>query len=106
MERKELITWKAYHDIAEGTARDSQTGDRVYMDPTSRFLTLETHEGVVNVLPFAHAGKGKRKVAEHEIGELGAPVPVRVPELFVKSSSFLHKRQPGSKLVNADFALL
>ena len=105
-ETKNLVTWKKYHDVAEKTARDSQTGDRVHIDPTSRFLTLECYEGVVNVLPIAHAGKGKRKAADNEIGELGDPIPVRIPELFVKSSCFLHKRQPGTKQVNPEFALL
>lgn len=105
-ENKELVTWKSYHDIAEKTSRDSQTGDRVHIDPTSRFMTLECYEGVVNVLPIAHAGKGKRKAADHEIGELGDPIPVRIPELFVKSSCFLHKRQAGPKQANPEFALL
>lgn len=103
---KELVTWKKYHDIAEKTARDSQTGDRVHIDPTNRFLTLECYEGVINVLPIAHAGKGKRRAADNAIGELGDPIPVRIPELFVKSSCFVHKRQAGTKQVNPEFAVL
>lgn len=106
VERKELVTERAYNDIAEKAARDSQTGDRVHIDPTARFLTLECYEGVVNILPIAHAGKGKRKAADNEIGELGDPIPVRIPELFVKSSCFLHKRPAGTKQVNPEFALL
>ena len=105
-ETKELVTWKKYHDVAEKAARDSQTGDRVHVDPTSRFLALECYEGVVNVLPIAHAGKGKRKAADNEIGKLGDPIPVRVPELFVKSSCFLHNRQEGAKQANPELALL
>ena len=101
-----LTTQKKYHDIAEKAARDSQTGDRVHIDPTSRFLTLECYEGVINVLPIAHAGKGKRKAADNEIGELGDPIPVRIPELFVKSSCFLHKRHTGTKQANPELALL
>ncbi|KAF2721594.1 hypothetical protein K431DRAFT_284744 [Polychaeton citri CBS 116435] len=105
-EQKQLRTEKSYVDIAEKAARDSQTGDRAHIDPTNRFMTLECYEGVVNVLPIAHAGKGKRKAAENEIGELGDPVPVRIPELFVKSSAFLHKRSPGSRLPNPELAIL
>lgn len=104
---KQLRTEKAYEDIAEKAARDSQTGDRVHIDPTSRFLTIECYEGVVNVLPIAHAGKGKRKAtAENEVGELGQPIPVRIPELFVRSSCFLHKRAVGARPANPEFAVL
>ena len=104
--KKELVTEKSYQDVAEKSARDSQTGDRVLIDPTSRFMTLECYEGVVNVLPIAHAGKGKRKAADNEIGELGDPIPVRIPELFVKSTCFVHKRQAGTKLANPEVAIL
>lgn len=96
-ERQNLKTEKSMVDIAEKSARDSQTGDRVHIDPTSRFMTLEVYEGVVNVLPIAHAGKGKRKAADHEIGELGMPIQVRIPELFVRSSCFLYRRDVRGK---------
>ena len=106
VENKELRTEKSYVDIAEKAARDSQTGDRVHIDPSSRFMTLECYEGVVNVLPITHSGKGKRKAADNEIGELGDPIPVRIPELFVRSSCFLYKRQTGNKLADPEFAVL
>lgn len=104
--KKDLRTEKSYVDVAERAARDNQTGDRVHIDPSARFMTLECYEGVVNVLPIAHAGKGKRKAADNEIGEIGDPIPVRVPELFVRSTCFLHKRQAGAKMPNPEFALL
>jgi DNA damage-binding protein 1 len=70
-------------------------------------MTLECYEGVVNILPIAHAGKGKRKAAaEHEIGELADPIQVRIPELFVRSSCFLHRRQAGTKHARPAFALM
>ncbi|EME40732.1 hypothetical protein DOTSEDRAFT_177898 [Dothistroma septosporum NZE10] len=106
LKTNDLNTEKAYVDIAEKAARDSQTGDRVHIDPTSRFMTIECYEGVVNVLPIAHAGKGKRKAADNEIGELHEPIPVRIPELFVRSSCFLHRRQPTTKAVDPLFAIL
>lgn len=105
-ELKELKTEKSYVDIAEKAARDSQTGDRVHIDPTSRFMTLECYEGVVNILPIAHAGKGKRKAADDEIGELADPIQVRIPELFVRSTCFLHRRQAGAKHAKPAFALM
>ncbi|KAK0878312.1 hypothetical protein LTR87_007850 [Friedmanniomyces endolithicus] len=105
-ERKELHTEKSYVDIAEKAARDSQTGDRIHIDPSGRFMSLECHEGVVNILPIAHAGKGKRKAADNEIGELQDPVPVRIPELFARSTCFVHKRHGGTRLANPEFAVL
>ncbi|KAF1821431.1 uncharacterized protein K489DRAFT_432409 [Dissoconium aciculare CBS 342.82] len=106
-EKKQLNTEKSYVDIAERTSRDSQTGDRINVDPSLRFMTLECYEGVINVIPIAHAGKGKRKaVATQDIGELGDPIPVRVPELAIRSSCFLHKRQAGTKLANPELAVL
>ncbi|KAK6429624.1 hypothetical protein LTR95_014230, partial [Oleoguttula sp. CCFEE 5521] len=101
---KDLKTEKSYVDVAEKAARDSQTGDRVHLDPSNRFMTLECYEGVVNVMPIAHAGKGKRRAADNEIGELGDPIPVRIPELFVRSTCFIHKR--GDKLPNPEMAIL
>jgi len=106
VETKELVTEKSCVDVAEKAARDNQTGDRVHIDPSNRFMTLECYEGVINVLPIAHAGKGKRKAADNEIGQLGDPIPVRVPELFVRSTCFLHKRQGGPKLPDPAFVLL
>ncbi|KAK5165060.1 uncharacterized protein LTR77_009157 [Saxophila tyrrhenica] len=108
-DRKELKTERAFTDVAEKSARDSQTGDRVHIDPTSRFLALECYEGVITVLPIAHAGKGKRKQsvgAPQDVGELGEPIPVRIPELFIKSTCFVHKRQAGPKLANPEMAIL
>lgn len=103
---KDLHTEKAMVDIAEKSARDSQTGDRVHIDPTARFMALECYEGVVNILPIAHAGKGKRRAADNELGELGDPIPVRIPELSVRSSCFLHRRQAGTKIPDPAFAVL
>lgn len=105
-ETNNLVTEKSHVDVAEKAARDNQTGDRVHIDPSNRFMTLECYEGVVNVLPIVHAGKGKRKAADNEIGQLGDPIPVRVPELFVRSTCFLHKRQAGPRLSDPAFALL
>ncbi|KAI6871623.1 DNA damage-binding protein 1 [Hortaea werneckii] len=105
---KQLKTEKAYVDVAEKAARDSQTGDRVHIDPTARFMSLECYEGVVNIIPITQAGKGKRKIADAvEVGELQDPIPVRIPEMFVRSSCFLHKRpKGGGKHHNPEIAFL
>lgn len=108
-EARELKTEKSYVDVAEKAARDSQTGDRLHIDPTGRFMTLECYEGVVNVIPISHAGvgKGKRKAsAVGVIGDLQDPIPVRIPELHVRSTCFLHKRQVGPRPPPPAFAVL
>ncbi|KAH9827944.1 DNA damage-binding protein 1 [Teratosphaeria destructans] len=105
-QQKQLKTEKSHVDVAEKAARDSQSGDRVHVDPTNRFMTLECYEGVVNILPIAHAGKGKRKAADNEIGELQDPIPVRIPEMRVRSTAFIHKRQAGPRQANPEFVLL
>nr|POE72346.1 dna damage-binding protein 1 [Quercus suber] len=107
-ERRTLKTEKAFVDIAEKAARDSQTGDRIHIDPTSRYLSLECYEGVVNILPIHQEskGKGKRRAVEGEIGDLGDPVSVRIPELYVRSSCFVHNRGVGVKLPSPELAFL
>lgn len=106
-EKKELQTQISYVDVADKAARDSQTGDRIAIDPTSRFIALECFEGVINILPIAQTGKGKSRAADKKIGDIGDPIPVRVPELFVRSTCFLHQREStGTRLPNPEFAIL
>ncbi|TKA64635.1 hypothetical protein B0A49_06908 [Cryomyces minteri] len=88
-EAKQLRTEQSFVDLADKTARDSQTGDRCHIDPSGRFMTLELYEGVVTVVPIAQKTKKKSDV---EIGSLGEPVPSRIPELFVRSSTYLRRR--------------
>lgn len=91
---KQLRTEKSYKDLAEKAARDSQTGERCNIDPTRKIMALELYEGIVNVVPIAHSGKRKN---EGEIGTLGEPIPTRIPELNVRASAFLHRRQEKHK---------
>ncbi|KAI9880598.1 MAG: hypothetical protein M1830_001949 [Pleopsidium flavum] len=89
---RQLRTERSFVDTADKTARDSETGDRCLIDPTRRFMTLELFEGVVMVIPILH--KSKRKGApEVDVGNLGDPLPARISELFVRSSTFLHPRK-------------
>ncbi|GAB7362694.1 hypothetical protein MBLNU230_g3002t1 [Neophaeotheca triangularis] len=106
---RELKTEKSAADVFEKAARDSQTGDRVHIDPSNRFMALYCHEGIMNIIPITQAnkGKGKRRPTDTaEIGELGDAVSVRIPELNVRSSCFLHKRHGGPKPPNPEIALL
>lgn len=91
---KQLKTEKSYQDLADNSSRDSQTGDRCLVDPTGRFMTLEVYEGIVNVVPIATEGKRKSK---DEPGTLRDPIPTRIPELFVRSSAFVHRRREKDK---------
>ena len=54
-------------------------------------MTLEYYEGTVTVIPLV---RKRRKEADPEIGSLAEPHPVRIPELFVRDSTFIRSREP------------
>lgn len=87
---RQLRTEKSYQDQAEKTARDSQTEDRCLMDPARRFMALLLYDGIVTIIPIHQPGKKK---GTGEPGCLGDPVPARISDLFVRSSTFLYPRQ-------------
>ena len=91
---RHLRTEKSYQDQSDKTARDSLTEDRCLIDPTRRFMALLLYDGIVTVLPIHQQGKRK---AAGEAGTLGDPVPARISDLFVRSSTFLHPRQGGGE---------
>ena len=110
---KQLRTATAFVDQADTTARDSQSYDRCAFDPARRFLTLELFEGILTVIPVGHEGGGKGKqrgggAAGGEVGALAEPIPVRVPELFIRSWTYLHPRGPtdGPRAKKPRLALL
>jgi len=92
---KQLKTEKSYVDLADKTARESQTGDRCLVDPSGRFMTLEMFEGIITTIPIQHKGKKKQEPAD--LGNLGEPIPSRIPELFVRSSVLLAPRSDSDK---------
>ncbi|KAF2838953.1 DNA damage-binding protein 1 [Patellaria atrata CBS 101060] len=94
---KQFQTERSYIDLADKGARDSQTGDRLLVDPSGKFITLEIYEGVVNVIPIIQ--KTKKTKPNAEIGGLGEPLPARIPELFVRSSAFLQRKLHRPKMV-------
>ena len=52
-------------------------------------MTLELYEGIITVIPIA---KKVKKPGDPEIGTLGEPVPTRLTEMFVRSSTFYHQK--------------
>lgn len=108
----QVRTERSYVDLADKSSRESQTGDRVLIDPSGRFMTLEIFEGIVTVIPIIHPVKKRGKAAAAatsedapQIGELGEPTMTRIDELFVRSSAFLHvesKAPPRLALLHED----
>lgn len=100
---RQFKTERSYVDLAERTARESQTGDRSHIDPSGRFMTLEVFEGIITVMPII-----RKSSKQEEIGMLGEPMPSRISELFVRSSAFLQrgarndKQKPRLALVYED----
>ncbi|KAH7069005.1 DNA damage-binding protein 1 [Paraphoma chrysanthemicola] len=89
-DKKQLQTEKSFASVADSAARESQTGERCHVDPSGRFMTLEIYEGIVTVIPLVQ--RGKKRKQEPDIANLGEPQPVRLSEMFVRSSAFLRPR--------------
>jgi DNA damage-binding protein 1 len=99
---RQLKTEKSYLDLADRTARESQTGDRCLLDPTNEFLTLEVYEGIITTLPLVKKDKKKNIL---ESGIIGDPAVSRIPEFFVRSSAFLPRvgEKPRLALLHEDY---
>lgn len=92
-EKRRARTARSYVDVAEPSARESQTDPRCLVDPSGRFMTLEIYEGVIVVIPIVEPTKRKGRPVQADtpqVGELGEPTASRIDELFVRSSAFLH----------------
>ncbi|RAR08264.1 dna damage-binding protein 1 [Stemphylium lycopersici] len=94
-DKKQLHTEKSFASVADNAARESQTGERCHIDPTGRFMTVEVYEGIITVIPLVQ--RGKKRKQEADIAHLGDPQPVRLPEMFVRSSAFLRPRSSEEK---------
>jgi DNA damage-binding protein 1 len=99
----QLKTEKSFESVADNAARESQTGERCHVDPTGRLMTVEVYEGIITVIPLVQRGKKRKAVGQSDIAHLGEPVPVRLSEMFVRSSAFL---KPTSYDDNPKIALL
>lgn len=91
---KQLKTEQSYVDQGDKTLRASKENDRVHIDPTRRYMTLELYDGVVTVVPIIQQSTKKPRrsssaAAPPEPGSLGEPVQVRVEEILTRSSAFL-----------------
>ncbi|UPX18848.1 uncharacterized protein EKO05_0009133 [Ascochyta rabiei] len=102
-EKKQLQTEKSFESVADNAARESQTGERCHVDPTGRLMTVEVYEGIITVIPLVQRGKKRKQAGQSDIAHLGEPVPVRLAEMFVRSSAFL---RPSSIDENPKIALL
>lgn len=94
-ETKQLQTEKSFASVADNAARESQTGERCHVDPSGRFMTVEVYEGILTVIPLVQ--RGKKRKQEPDIANLGEPQPVRLSEMFVRSSAFLRPRNFDDK---------
>ena len=93
-EIEQLRTEKTYRDQSDEAAMDSVIHDQCLIDPSNQFMALQLHDGVVTVLPIT--GNGDKKGLAED-GPLEEPVPARIPNLFIRSSAFMHspkKRAP------------
>ncbi len=97
---KRLCTEKTYVDVADKTSRDSQTEDRCLIDPTQSFMALLLYDGIVTIVPLSQGGKRK---ALSGTGALGDPLPVRIEDQAVRSSTFLHSRAKDRNQVKLAF---
>lgn len=100
---KQLKTEKSFESVADNAARESQTGERCHVDPSGRLMTVEVYEGIITVIPLVQRGKKRKQAGQTDIAHLGEPVPVRLSEMFVRSSAFL---KPTSVDDNPKIALL
>ncbi|KAI2789327.1 hypothetical protein POX_d04814 [Penicillium oxalicum] len=109
--KKKARTARSYVDIAEPSARESETDPRCLVDPSGRFMTVEIYEGVIVVIPIIEPTKRKGRPSQAiqqaeppQVGELGEPTATRIDELFVRSSAFLHSgsNQPWLALLYED----
>ena len=63
-------------------------------------MALLLYDGIVTILPIHQQGKTK---GIGEPGTLGDPVPARISDLFVRSSTFLHPRQENAEQLKLAF---
>ncbi|EFX05445.1 uv-damaged DNA-binding protein [Grosmannia clavigera kw1407] len=87
MESHSLRTVDTFQDVGEKHLRDSQSQDRCLVDPSGRFMALLLWEGVLTVLRLQT--RRDRARPDH-MRHLVPMDQVRLSELFIKASTFLH----------------
>ncbi|KAI9840202.1 MAG: hypothetical protein M1838_004177 [Thelocarpon superellum] len=88
--QRRLCTEKTFIDSAENGARKSKLGERCLIDPGRTVMALDLFEGIMMFLPIISKVDRLGRKKGHEIGNLGDPALARLPELFVRDSTFLH----------------
>jgi DNA damage-binding protein 1 len=88
---QQLDTVQSFVDAAEKHMRDSQSRDRCLVDPTGHYMVMELFEGVLNLVKIIKPRKG---IPDY----LDKPEQVRITELRVRSSTFLHTETKQPKL--------
>ncbi|PHH64423.1 hypothetical protein CDD81_4644 [Ophiocordyceps australis] len=78
------MVWGPIHDTAEPYMRPSQSQNKCLVDPTGMFMAMHLWEGVINVFRLP-TRKGQTK-------NIQVLDQVRLTELWMKSSIFLHSR--------------
>ena len=86
-EKNELETIKesVMSDDAEPYMRHSQSLNKCLVDPTGKFMAMHLWEGVLNIFRLRIRGTDKMR--------LDCMAQVRLSELWIKTSTFLHSRE-------------
>ncbi|TVY78325.1 DNA damage-binding protein [Lachnellula suecica] len=91
---REFDTVQTFVDLTERQMKESYSRDLCNVDPTGRFLTIELFAGVMNLVKIKNPRKGIRKATEY----LEKPEQVRITELKVRASTFLHTENNRPKI--------
>ncbi|KAK5077880.1 hypothetical protein LTS08_003282 [Lithohypha guttulata] len=105
----DLKTEQSYVDQADRTASDTRNNDRVHIDPTRRFMTLELLDGIITVIPLVQSTTKKLRrdssaTSPDVPGTLGEPIAVRVEEIAIRASTFADTEEDDQD--NPSLALL
>lgn len=78
------VAYEAIDDIAEPYMRESQSQNNCLVDPTAKYMVMNMWEGVLNVfrLPSRRGAADKLELMDQ----------VRLTELWMKASTFIHSR--------------
>ncbi|KAH6676481.1 binding protein [Halenospora varia] len=86
-ETRNLETVQSFEDATEKYVQDSYSQDRVLVDPKGKFLVMELFQGILSLIKITKPRKGTGK---NTTQYLESPDQVRITELKVLSTCFLH----------------
>lgn len=89
-ETDQLDTKQSFGDAGEKHMRDSQSQDRCLVDPSGKYMAMHLWEGVLTVMRLLTRGGTKLTLEWME--------QVRLKELFIKASTFLHSETGHPKI--------